>query len=127
MGPSEIHEGVGFSIQKVAIDCNDLDGMTTFWARMTGYEVVEGDEAYRLLAHRDGRKPELFLQKVPEPRTEKNRLHIDLIAGADVEAAAAVAESLGATRIQRHDDPAISWIVMADPEGNQFCLDESDG
>jgi catechol 2,3-dioxygenase-like lactoylglutathione lyase family enzyme len=82
-----------------------------------------------------GSGPRLFFQRVPEPKRVKNRLHLDVraapgvLADARMEALEAEAErlvSLGATRLERHE-PApplgAGHIIMADPEGNEFCLD----
>jgi hypothetical protein len=82
----------------------------------------------------DGQGPRLFFQQVPEDKVAKNRLHLDLRAApglrGDERMAALEAEcdrlvGLGATRIQRHEDSPMDGgcIVMADPEGNEFCLD----
>lgn len=83
----------------------------------------------------DGHRPRLFFQQVPEGKVAKNRVHLDVRAapGLDGDERMAALESecdrliaLGATRIRRHDpEPPFSsgFIVMADPEGNEFCLD----
>ena len=82
-----------------------------------------------------GRVPRLYFQRVPEAKRAKNRLHLDLRAAPGLEAqermSALEAEavrlvSIGATRLQRHEPaPALDGghVVMADPEGNEFCLD----
>lgn len=83
----------------------------------------------------EGSGPRLFFQRVPEPKQAKNRVHLDVRAApglkgdarmAALEAAAERLVSHGATRLRRHD-PApplgAGHIVMADPEGNEFCLD----
>ncbi|MGW5055184.1 VOC family protein [Actinokineospora sp. NPDC004072] len=83
----------------------------------------------------DGQGPRLFFQQVPEDKVAKNRVHLDVraapgLAGeermAALEAEAARLAALGATRLARHEPaPPMSagFIVMADPEGNEFCLD----
>jgi hypothetical protein len=83
----------------------------------------------------EGTRPRVFFQKVPEPRTAKNRVHLDVRAapGLEGDERMAVLESecdrvvaLGATRVQRFEPaPPMSagFIVMQDPEGNEFCLD----
>lgn len=65
----------------------------------------------------------ILFQRVPEPKTVKNRLHIDVHTASDeLEGEAARLETLGAT-VQRHiREPAGEWIVMTDPEGNEFCV-----
>jgi hypothetical protein len=82
----------------------------------------------------EGRGPRLFFQKVPEPKTAKNRMHLDLRAAAGVpkegrsdalESECARLVALGATRVHRFEADGIDevCIVMQDPEGNEFCLD----
>lgn len=82
----------------------------------------------------DGVGPRLFFQKVPEPKTAKNRVHLDLRAAAGLptdersdalERECARLVALGARRVQRLEEDAINsvCIVMQDPEGNEFCLD----
>lgn len=82
----------------------------------------------------DGVGPRLFFQQVPEPKQVKNRLHLDVraapgLAGEErmtaFEAEAARLVELGASRVQRVEPSGMDggWIVMADPEGNEFCLD----
>jgi catechol 2,3-dioxygenase-like lactoylglutathione lyase family enzyme len=82
-----------------------------------------------------GAGPRLFFQRVPESKQAKNRLHLDVraapgLAGdermAALEGEAARLVALGATRLARHDPApplAAGHLVMADPEGNEFCLD----
>jgi len=77
--------------------------------------------------------PRIFFQKVPEAKTVKNRVHIDLLAGGGpsvpldeqrerVAAQVARLETLGATRVDSHADLGVHWAVMHDPEGNEFCV-----
>ena len=65
----------------------------------------------------------LLIQRVPEPKTVKNRLHLDLHADPGTrEAEVTRLEALGATVLRRVDEPSGAWTVMADPEGNEFCV-----
>ncbi|HEU5130371.1 MAG TPA: VOC family protein [Glycomyces sp.] len=65
----------------------------------------------------------MLFQQVPEPKTVKNRMHLDLHYGADrIDAEAARLEGLGATRLAEHREGPSRWIVMGDPEGNEFCV-----
>jgi hypothetical protein len=86
---------------------------------------------YTALEVPDGSQPRLFFQRVPEPKTAKNRVHIDLQAGgggspdeqrARVAAEVTRLESLGATRVEEHTELGVHWVVMRDPEGNEFCV-----
>ena len=68
--------------------------------------------------------PKLVFQQVDDPQTEtKNRLHIDIIVGDEIEQEVVRLEGLGARRLtELIAEVGTSWIVMADPEGNEFCL-----
>jgi predicted enzyme related to lactoylglutathione lyase len=103
------------------LDCNDLDAQARFWAAVLGCEV-EGVIEGRYVAL-SGSGISLTLQRVPEVKTVKNRMHMDLLVD-DVPAEAGRLESLGATRMTPapHQEFGQTWYVMADPEGNEFCL-----
>jgi hypothetical protein len=148
---------------QVTFDAHDPEALSRFWAAATGYvippppghELAPGDDPFDawhdFLARigvpesewgsasaaqdPDGHGPRLFFQKVPEGKSAKNRVHLDLraapglegeerMAALEVECARLVA--LGATRVERHE-PAppmgAGHLVMTDPEGNEFCLD----
>lgn len=109
-------------IGAVGIDCTDLDGMVAFWAAVSGLTPLpQKHPDYVFLVQPDDRQAlRLFLQRVPEPVVGKNRLHVDFYV-EDVDAAAAGAEAVGARRVERFDDGRDAWVVLADPEGNQFC------
>ena len=114
----------GFRIGNIAVDCNDLEGMVAFWGTLTGFSQLAGDESFAFLGDADhpGRT-KLFLQRVPEPRVGKNRLHIDLYV-SDAAAALAEVERLGGAPAGSQSRDGISWTVATDPEGNEFCLVE---
>src|SRR5690242_4814570 len=110
-----------------------LDAWAEFLERMN--VPKEHRNTRSALEDPDGRGPRLFFQQVPEDKVVKNRLHLDLRAAPGLEGdermAALEAEcerlvALGAERLRR-DEPApplsLGFIVMADPEGNEFCLD----
>lgn len=108
----------------VVIDCQDPKALAQFWAPALGYRDVEWPhEPYVVLIGEKGLDgPLLLLQRVPEPKQGKNRLHIDVYAD-DIEAEANRLAKLGAKRISDpfHEHDA-RWIVMEDPEGNEFCV-----
>ncbi|HEX2296537.1 MAG TPA: VOC family protein [Actinomycetota bacterium] len=110
-------------LRNLAIDCNDLEAMVAFWSELLGFEVLAHDGGDALLAAAADARPRLYLQKVPEPRAGKNRLHLDLDVGdEELEPAVARAERLGATRVERFVEGDEGWWVLADPEGNLFCI-----
>ena len=111
---------MAYRIQNVGIDCNDLRQVSEFWQQVTGFVAKSADDDHVYLKAADGSLG-LFVQRVPEPRTEKNRLHLDLEVD-DVDAAAAEVVALGAAEVARHGEGGDAWVVLTDPEGNQFCL-----
>ena len=103
------------------LDCTDLDRMTRFWQDAVGFVVVGVIEGrYVSLRSHD---VALTLQQVEEPKTVKNRMHLDLLVD-DVELEVSRLEDLGATRLTptAREEFGQTWFVLADPEGNEFCL-----
>ncbi|GAB3746914.1 VOC family protein [Microlunatus parietis] len=140
---------------QVTYDCADPGALAGFWAEALGYEFdapppgfdtwdaaldawgVPADQRNGASAIHDpeGTMPRLYFQRVPEGKTIKNRVHLDVRTAPGLEGeermAALGAESerlqaLGARQLKRNDpEPPMSqgFIIMADPEGNEFCLD----
>ena len=109
----------------VNLDCRDVDAQAAFWVAALGYSPAGAAGQYRALGPPDGvHGPKLILQQVPEPPpSAKIRMHLDLIVGDDIEGEVARLEELGAVRrSKRIDEAETAWIVMADPEGNEFCV-----
>ena len=105
------------------LDCSDLDRMTTFWRDAAGF-VVDGDIEGRYVSL--GRhQVTLTLQRVDEPKTVKNRMHLDLLV-EDPDSEVRRLEALGAHRLTAapHEEFGQTWFVLADPEGNEFCVAE---
>ena len=110
-------------ITAIVIDASDVDRLAAFWATVLGWECrldPDGDVVVADPAHGSGL--ELYLIGVPEAKTVKNRVHIDLKpTGADQAEELERLLGLGAVRVDMDQgDP--SWLVLADPEGNEFCL-----
>jgi len=106
----------------VTIDCADPGVLSKFWSEATGYEVrADYDGWYIVLAPPSGDGLRLGLQKVPEERTGKNRVHIDWEAD-DRHAEVRRLVGLGATVIAEQVTPEYTWTVLADPVGNEFCV-----
>jgi predicted enzyme related to lactoylglutathione lyase len=109
-------------IFNVTFDCADPLSLSAFWAAVTGYEPTEQREDFVRLRAPDKRGVRhILFFKVPEPKTVKNRMHVDLAAR---DAAAEVRRlcALGATEVEHREGNGTSWTVMLDPEGNEFCL-----
>jgi hypothetical protein len=111
-------------IKSVSFDAVDALALATFWAAVFGSDVDEEstrDKAFVEAAGWGG--PNIWFNAVPEGKTAKNRVHFDLRApGAQSDEVARLA-ALGATVLERHD----SSTVMADPEGNEFCVEPGPG
>ncbi len=139
---------------QVVIDCADPAALAGFWAAALaprGYAVpgppggfadwpsflaaqgVPEDRWNSASALEAEGQPRIFFQQVPEAKTGKNRLHLDLLGGGGptvplddqrrrVAAEVARLEGLGATRLDEHTDLGVHWVTMQDPEGNEFCV-----
>ncbi len=107
----------------VAIDAHDTEKVAAFWCDVLGWHVVDQEEDGITIGPADGAWPRIDVFEVPEPKTTKNRLHLDLRA-EDRSTADELRrlESLGARRVDVGQSPDVSWVVLADPEGNEFCL-----
>jgi len=106
------------------LDCRDLAAAAAFWAPALGYRV-EGAPVgrYLSLVPHTGDGPDLLLQQVPEPKSGKNRMHVDLRV-ADLDAEVARLVRLGARVLTAEPVVEAGWVwhVLADPEGNEFCV-----
>ncbi len=138
---------------QVTFDSADPDRLATFWASALGYRKDDPPEGYEsweaflkangvpeeewnsasAIIDPDGVGPRIYFQRVPEPKTVKNRLHLDVNVGggrgtpADERTRRVYAEvdrlvGEGATKVRVHDDDGEFWVVMTDLEGNEFCL-----
>jgi hypothetical protein len=110
-------------ISCVCIDAIEPRHVADFWAAVLRWEVVEeGDEGISLAS--PGRElPTLDIVPVPEAKQVKNRLHLDLRADqTSFDAEVDRLEGLGARRVDIGQGPDVTWVVFADPEGNEFCL-----
>jgi Glyoxalase-like domain len=138
---------------QVTFDAADPPALAAFWGETIGYQEEgppEGFDSWEAWADAndlpreerdnyasrvdpDGVGPRLFFQRVPEPKTAKNRVHLDLsVSGgpgtpmeerrANVAAAVERAIAAGATRVKAYDEAGQHWVVLQDPEGNEFCL-----
>ena len=140
------------SIQ-VVIDCVDPAALGEFWAAALGYRVQEPPAGFatwqdflaaqgipeaewnsaNAVVDPEQRGPRIFFQRVPEPKTAKNRLHLDLNVGGGRQIPLAVRrervdqevvrlQHIGAGLVQPMDERDEYWVVMRDPEGNEFCV-----
>jgi predicted enzyme related to lactoylglutathione lyase len=111
---------VALRLEEIVVDCADPRSLAAFWISFTGYESRHADDDWVAIGAKDG-SVVIGFQKVPEAKSVKNRLHLDF-AASDEDAAAREVEALGATRLWVGDDPDDPFVVLADPEGNEFCI-----
>jgi len=120
----------------VVVDCHDITSQAAFWAEVMDWKLVYEADDERVIVpswvdestlketpwERIG--PGMVFVPVPEGKAVKNRLHIDLAphTSQDREAEIARLERLGATRVDVGQAPDVTWTVLADPEGNEFCV-----
>ncbi|MGP4018198.1 VOC family protein [Saccharopolyspora sp. 5N708] len=110
------------SIGMVTIDCASPRALAEFWTQALETSVSYDDGEFVVLAPNKADGVALGLQRVPEPRTGKNRVHVDLDT-TDRQAEVRRLVELGATELGEHDGPdGLRWTVLADPEGNEFCV-----
>ena len=113
-------------IQCLCIDTTDPDRLATFWEAALGWRRTHAEPDEVVLeppaaSPEDGVVPDLLFLRVPEGKGGKNRLHLDL---RPVDQAATVArlEGLGARRVDVGQGTDVTWVVLADPDGNEFCV-----
>jgi hypothetical protein len=131
----------------ITVDCANPATLGAFWCAVLGYQEepapagfpnwtsydlangisVEQANAGMTIVDPAGTGPRIYFQRVPEPKVSKNRWHLDVVAAATaaaagLAAAVSAAESLGARVLGRSTDASDVFVVLADPEGNEFCL-----
>ena len=109
------------TVQSVMLDCNDIDTMVSFWGALLGLEERTRFPGYAWMSRMTKGGQSLAFQQVPEPKTVKNRMHLDL-SSSDPDALVAQVETLGGAKLKEHQIGGFRWIVCADPEGNEFCV-----
>ena len=107
----------------LVLDCADPEKLAAFWGAALGVERLGAAGQYVMLASSTGAIRKVLLQRVEEPKSTKNRMHLD-IETPDVDSEVARLERLGATRLEgdARSEHGSRWVIMADPEGNEFCV-----
>jgi predicted enzyme related to lactoylglutathione lyase len=116
------------SILNVTFDCHDARLVAAFWGAVTGYaleEVPDPGNHYWVASPSEGGWPRLVFVTVPEPKVIKNRVHLDMLPNErDQHAEVDRLVGLGASVVDdRRDLSPGGWVVLADPEGNEFCVE----
>jgi predicted enzyme related to lactoylglutathione lyase len=116
--------GIG-GLDAITIDCADPMRLAGFWAEVLGTEIESavGDTTHYVDLFPVPGVPILRFQRVPEPKSVKNRLHLD-VSVEDLDEALARVERIGGRAISEQTlaEYGYDWRVVADPEGNEFCL-----
>ena len=108
---------------ELIVDSHDPDSLARFWGEVLGWEVGGSEDETAWLKAPNPAVPLIVFVPVPENKTVKNRVHIDVSAtdrSRDEEVERVLA--LGATRADVGQGEDVSWVVLADPEGNEFCI-----
>jgi hypothetical protein len=113
-------------IQCLCIDTADPAKIAPFWEAALGWHRTFDEEDQVCIeppkgSPEDGIVPDLLFLRVPDSKSIKNRLHLDL-RPADQATEVARLEALGARRVDIGQGPDVTWIVLADPDGNEFCV-----
>lgn len=110
------------TIDTVTIDCADAGRMAKFWSEGLGYRIEDADEDGAFISDPAGVGVRVFFQVVPEPKTVKNRVHLDLRPPGSMAEEVERVRALGATELRYVEEGGSFWTVMQDPEGNEFCV-----
>ena len=105
----------------LSIDAADAEKLAHFWAQALGRDLAAGASTEFATLDPDGVAPRLTFHQVPEPKSVKNRLHLDLISST-FEAESQRLLALGAIRIRDVEAGSARWTTFADPEDNEFDL-----
>jgi catechol 2,3-dioxygenase-like lactoylglutathione lyase family enzyme len=132
-------------IDAIVFDCSDAAPLARFWSAALGWDVApydedelerlaskgiydpEEDPSVMLQPPEGSDLPAIFFTEVPEGKVAKNRVHLDLVADAEIEDEVDRLEELGATVHNWAEEDGGVWCVMLDPQGNEFCVMPSGG
>ena len=118
------------SIQAITMDCDDALILSSFWAGVLGESVDPDEHGSGPFFQSIGRSAPtgsgvaMMFIKVPEGKTAKNRMHLDL-STADREVETERLLTLGASLVDNKDEWGVQWTTLSDPEGNEFCVAEA--
>ncbi len=113
------------SVAYVTLDCDDVAALAVFWSAALDLPVDPEPSPYFASVNRHGpHLPRFLFLKVPEGKTAKNRMHLDLVVDNSGSRGDEIARllGLGAKHLADKDEWGHSWAVLSDPEGNEFCL-----
>jgi hypothetical protein len=123
LDPRDRYQGAP-GLAAIVLDARDPEALAAFWSAATGWEIAARGEYGVSLHSPSGRPPDIDIVRVAEPRTVKGRAHLDVrpTVGSDQAEEVARLRGLGATPADVGQGPEVSWVVLADPEGNELCV-----
>jgi catechol 2,3-dioxygenase-like lactoylglutathione lyase family enzyme len=113
---------MALSVDTLTWDCRSPEAIARFWAEVLGYELAELDEEDALIRDPKGEGWPILFQFVPEAKSVKNRLHLDLRPATSMVDEKGRVTELGARELRYVAEGGSFWTVMLDPEGNEFCV-----
>jgi Glyoxalase-like domain len=125
MMPDE-RRSMDIRIQCVVVDSHDCERLARFWSQVLGWRITYQSDAEWAIEPPEGDPavdvaPDILFVKVPDEKVVKNRLHFDL-RPTDQAAQVERLIGLGARRVDIGQGDDVTWVVLADPEGNEFCV-----
>jgi len=112
---------MSFSVEHVTFDCDDPKALAAWWAEAIGSDIVDDFGVFVTVDGAPIGVHQLGFGKVPEPKTTKSRVHLDLRSDDRAADVARLIE-LGAKQVAEHEMPGLAWTVLIDPAGNEFCV-----
>ncbi|MGP7998977.1 MAG: VOC family protein [Streptosporangiaceae bacterium] len=110
-------------LHHIVIDAHDLPGLARFWTQALGWRVLSERDREIVIGADENAPAGICFMPVTDVKTVKNRVHLDLTtSAADRDAEIGRLLALGARRVDIGQTGAESWVVLADPEGNEFCV-----
>ena len=106
---------------EICVDAHDIHALASWWSRVTGWPAEDTDDGDVVLRAPAGQGPNWLFVRVPEGKTVKNRIHFDFRPD-DQAAEVQRVVALGARHVDVGQTGDESWVVLADPEGNEFCI-----
>jgi predicted enzyme related to lactoylglutathione lyase len=116
-------DGMPVRLHHIVIDAHDLPMLARFWARALGWQILSEREREIVIGTDENAPVGICFMPVTDPKTVKNRVHLDITTSAsDRDAEIERLQGLGARPVDIGQTGAESWVVLADPEGNEFCV-----
>jgi len=118
---------MAMSVLALVVDCNDSRSLAAWWANALGHQMTERNPGEYEVYDASRTSTPLYFMNVPEPKSSKNRLHLDITTDGPLEDRVSQLVATGATLVEMRQDPATfanhdTWAVLQDPEGNEFCV-----